>query len=46
MLTRMPHILNEAPALENTDPGPILIRGQGPGDAAINRFHVKHSSRN
>lgn len=46
MLADVPYGLNEAPSLENVRPGPILIRGKGPGNAAINRFHVKHSSRN
>lgn len=46
MLADVPYGLNEAPALENARPGPILIRGKSPGDATINRFHVKHSSEN
>lgn len=46
MLALMPHGLNETPAHENIRPGPLLIRGEGPGDTPINRFHVKHSSEN
>lgn len=46
MLTVMPNILNKTPALKNIGLGPLLIRGEGPGDAPINPFHVKHSSEN
>ena len=44
MLAIVPNILNKTPAQKNVRPSPILIRGESPGDAAINRFHVKHSS--
>jgi hypothetical protein len=46
MLTLMPHSLNKTPTLKQRRPGPILIRRQSPGDATINRFHVKHNSNN